>query len=293
MSKNQIISSDELSQEELNEILNFDASSNRLMEKSDRWYYGDNTLVSNSMLGQLAEGGPQRLLKYIQYPEYRKESEAFNVGRAFHCAILEPDEYDKRFFCLDDARIVIEIGGKKPRATNKYKDWHAKQLADNEGKTVIPVEDHNHIMRMRDRVWKNTQCLQLLTGGKPEQIYRNQLAGVPVKCKTDYYRKGQYVLDLKSYREAPTPQNWTREVLYKRDYDRQGAFYCDTVGCDSFWFIAIEKTPPYSLGIYEMSQETYERGQEKYLRLLDDYNKHFLNEGNRKNIDSFFFQGTV
>ena len=58
--------------------------------------------------------------------ELKTSSKAFDIGSAFHCMVLEPEEFSNRYFVVNDEEICDEIGGKKPRMTKKYKEWYQK-----------------------------------------------------------------------------------------------------------------------------------------------------------------------
>jgi len=53
----------------------------------------------------------------------------------------------------------------------------------------------------------------------------------------------------------------------KYRYHVQAAMYCDAFPeCQAFIFIAIEKTPPYMVGVYYINEMDIQRGREEYLQ---------------------------
>ena len=67
---------------------------------------------------------------------------AMVYGSMMHCLVLQPELFEQRYFVLDDAEIVADIGGAKPRATNKYKDWKNEQEALAGEKIIVSAEDY-------------------------------------------------------------------------------------------------------------------------------------------------------
>src|SRR4051794_5238924 len=62
--------------------------------------------------------------KFVQYKMKQKvTTEAMIFGSMVHCLILEPGDFDNRYFTLDDTQKCNDIGGAKPRATKAYKEW--------------------------------------------------------------------------------------------------------------------------------------------------------------------------
>lgn len=271
-----ITSSTDAGEDFINAAKNHDPIAHNFLDKDDDWYYNDQDYITNTMLGKL-ENGPQTLKAYLNREISEKEKAHHIYGKAFHCSILEPDEFDKRFFALDDSKIIKKLlseGSKKPRATNKYKDWHQEQLSIVGDRSIISVEDYNDMMRMQDAIFDRSQCRDMLSNTKKEVAYKGNIEGINVKCKADVLRPGLFALDLKGIKEAPTPSMVTK-LLYSYKWVRQSAFYLDILKVDSFWFLTIEKTYPYTIGLYEVSKERLEQGRDMYMDLLKQYNFHF------------------
>ena len=77
----------------------------------------------------------------------------------------------------------------------------------------------------------------------------------------------------------------------KYGYDRQSAFYLDGFDADEFWFIVIEKTEPYDVGIYMCSKEFIEYGREKYKNLLNLYDHYFISQ--EKEIKDYYVESII
>lgn len=82
---------------------------------------------------------------YADYCLAKKEpTPAMIYGSLLHCLILEPDQFEKRYFTLDDSDICEQIGGAKPRATKKYKEWKFDQVSLAGGRIVVSPADWIH-----------------------------------------------------------------------------------------------------------------------------------------------------
>lgn len=75
-------------------------------------------------------------------------SDAMELGTMLHTALLRPDEYDDLYYMIDDQLIVQEIGGAKPRATNKYKEWMANQELIAAGRNIVTMDEVSRINAM-------------------------------------------------------------------------------------------------------------------------------------------------
>lgn len=116
------------------------------------------TLIDSIMSGQshlsfssikaFATGGPRG---FINYKLDKKSSGAMDNGKAFHCAILEPERFAVEYFVFDDSAKCAELvsnGAKSPRATAEYKAWKASELAKFEGKIEVSADDFENYINM-------------------------------------------------------------------------------------------------------------------------------------------------
>jgi len=128
-------------------------------------------------------------------------SEAQSFGTAFHTALLRPNEFNQHYHVLNDTAIVQEIGGAKPRATNKYKAWYEEEMALAQGKTIITIEDASAINSMLYRIH---QKFPWLDGACTEQIFSSNtvVQGLLTKVMVDFpdveSPYGRMVIDVKT-----------------------------------------------------------------------------------------------
>jgi hypothetical protein len=267
----------------------YDKNEGNIIDKDDDWYYADKKFVSNSQLGQILRGGPQTLKAY--YERGSKDTAAFTFGRAAHCLLLEPEAFDSRYYAIDDTEKCEEIGGARPRTTKKYKEWLEPILEDNKHRDLLSLDDMQTLQDMVDKARSYPQVRDLIdSANKREVIYQKTLLGVPCKIKVDAINTGNFILDYKTSKDPATLFNFAKTVR-NYHYDRQGAFYCDVAGVDSFWFLVQEKTYPYTVCLAELSSDSLEEGRRKYQLGLEMYKNHFID--NPDKIDSFLEMGSV
>ena len=244
--------------------------------QSDALYYGDKNFITNSQLGKLAHS-PAKLEHYRQYGQ--DDTNALLFGRAFHQNILEPDKYKEQ---------VISYDG-----TRRGKAWDEFKLG-NSGKTIITQVENKSLLKMRKKLLSIPRVSNLLSGGVAEVVncWVDEDTGVYCKGKTDYVKdeNGRKILvDIK------TTQNHAissfKGACMKYGYDRQSAFYLDGFGADEMWFIVIEKTEPYDVGIYMCSDEFVGFGRDKYKDLLNIYDTYFIKQ--EKEVNDYYVESII
>tara|TARA_R100000951_G_scaffold116609_1_gene129326 strand:+ start:2627 stop:3475 length:849 start_codon:yes stop_codon:yes gene_type:complete len=273
--------------EEEKEIINTDASIKNILQVNDEWYYNDTTKVSNSHLKVLLEGGPEALENYYKYGS--EDNPAFAFGRAFHMFILEPHLFTENYWILDDTEICKEIGGKRPSATKKYKEWLEQVSQDNLGKEVISFNDVNRLEEMKSKLYSIPQVVTLLKDTQREVVYNRSINGVDCKGKLDAVKPNHLIIDLKTTSKCPSPEQFSRDFR-NYSYDQQMAFYSALADVPEACIIAIQKVKPYTVGVYMVSKESMQQGTQKYEYALELYKELF--RGNL-DIDKFYYQGSL
>jgi len=250
----------------------------KMLDWTDEEYFNDKTFLTNSMLSKISQGGVQHLQAYYDAKFERKKHN--DVGNHFHCIVLEPHLEKEIYFIIDDRNIIIELSGeyKTPRATKKYKEWREKAITEANGRIIIEWEDYDNNVRMKEKLMSYKLIKDLITNTSNvfEKIYygKDKNTGQKTKCKLDIRNYGNYIADLKSTKDPVTPSN-IQKIIKKYGYDRQAAFYLDVTGEDSFFFVFIEKTYPFTCGVVEMYQESIKEGREKNDRLIKQFIKFF------------------
>lgn len=185
-------------------------------------------------------------------------SNALLVGSAVHKAVLEPDDFDKAFVCAPEV----------DRRTKKGKlEWQAFEEL-HPAHTVLKPSDYEMVMGVSESVRKHPVAGPLVAKGASEVSWFYNCHGVDCRVRTDKLRPDlKTVIDLKTTGDAS--ERGFNHSVSKFGYDLQEAWYCEPVkqfyGQDDwrFVFIAVEKTPPYLVGVYELDPVWKERGMKR------------------------------
>ena len=194
-----------------------------------------------------------------------KDSSAFALGSAVHALVLEPHK-----------NLVVR--GPKDRRGN---EWKKEQLAaDLDGKILLTESDFDLAAEIADAVRAN----QVVRGWLAEPWFVAEASffaddsetGVNIKCRPDgWIPNGGIIFDVKTTRDA-SPEGFPREMR-NYGYDLQAAFYLRTLreaGFDAkkFIFVAVEKEPPYAVGLHVMTDRYLEHANARVTRTLEKIN---------------------
>lgn len=200
--------------------------------------------------------------------EKRVSTPALAFGTAAHSYILEPEIFDDGYIVMTD---------KIDRRTKVGKEaWETFQ-AEAGDRQVLTHEDFAALVAMRGNVDAHPVARELLEEGVAEASVFGELFNVAVKCRPDWLRANDgIVVDLKTTDNA-SPNAFARSIAKYR-YAVQAALYQDILAAEgidvkAFVFIAVEKTAPHAVGVYELDGESLEVGQIAYQRNLDTYRR--------------------
>ena len=231
--------------------------------KDDSFYYSDYEFVTNSQLGLIKQD--VRTYKMMRdNPELNKETLPMIFGRAYHVAMLEPNDFNDKVLVFNSAT----------RTTKGYKEF--KENNPN-APTIILQKEYDKIMYMQDVLFSHSEVNDLLQKEGEREIahaWQDDDSDVFCKGKADY-KNGKTLIDLKTTGDGSF--YGFSNSCKKYGYDRQSAFYMDGFGCDEFVFITQEKERPYNVSIFYAGDEFVERGRAEYKYLLDVYKKFFIN----------------
>lgn len=189
---------------------------------------------------------------------------AMKLGSQTHTAVLEPQEFTQRYYQLPEGN----------KNTKVYKAAAAEIAEENPGKEGIDRKDFARLLKMRDSVYQHPKARELLSqAGDIEHSLFWAEDKVPCRCRPDKVIPGA-IMDLKTTEDA-SPKGFAKSVL-KFGYQFQQAFYtrgCQALGAGDlkFYFIAVEKTSPYYVAVYELDMAAWELGQRQVDEALQLY----------------------
>jgi exodeoxyribonuclease VIII len=174
------------------------------------------------------------------------QTAAMKLGSLTHCAVLEPDELSKRYGIAPDRR------------TNAGKAVAAEMEAG--GIEAVTASEMEQAMAMAASVRSHQAAAALLRDGKAEQSFwwDDTPTGLRCKCRPDWYT-GNTIVDLKTTTDA-SPKGFARSVAQWRYAIQQNHYLAGTFA-ERFVFIAVEKTYPYALGVYELDEAAALHGE--------------------------------
>jgi hypothetical protein len=149
---------------------------------------------------------------------------------------------------------------------------------------ALPDVDLQLCMMLARRVRADPFCAWVLQFSAKEQIqlWQDETTGLALKSKLDIVHRSRLVVDIKT----TSQRNYAAFVrsCYHYDYDRQAAFYMDSVGANGtatrrFRFVAVQKVKPFDIWHYEATPDFIASGRKKYTALLREW-KRRAEQGN-------------
>jgi exodeoxyribonuclease VIII len=197
----------------------------------------------------------------------RKETNAFAIGKAAHCAILEPEDLENRYTKGPDAR----------RNSNEWK--HAEDFARHAGTTLLKPDDYDMAMVIRDMAATVPELELMRQGGctvETSAYHLDEETQTLVKTRPDIYNPTHRLIgDIKNMADA-SPEAFKRDVG-KFGYHMQHALYSEVwaagaeMPVDGFFFIVFEKSDPPLVAVYELSAAAIAEGYARYRSALARY----------------------
>jgi exodeoxyribonuclease VIII len=181
---------------------------------------------------------------------------AMKLGSLAHCAILEPGELLQRY------------GVCAARNTKAGKEQAERMAA--ERIEAVTSTDMALALSMAAAVRNHPAAAALLADGKAEQSFwwTDTATGMRCKCRPDWYY-GSTVVDIKTTTDA-SPQAFARSVATFA-YHIQAAHYLEGLSdrCQRFVFVAVEKTYPHAVAVYELDADALALGRTTRDNALD------------------------
>lgn len=232
-------------------------------------YHSAQTSVSKTGLDDIERSPAIFYARHLEpsRPPRPEPTAAMFAGTLGHCAILEPDEFDKRY----------PVGPGKTKAAKDWKDFAASLDAS---QTPIKQAERDMAFGMAASVRKIGPLRDALAVGSAEvsAYWRDEATGVDCRCRPDFVHtagNGVILLDVKTTTDA-SPEAFAKSVANYR-YEVQAGFYTDGYAAASglpvhgFIFAAVEKDYPFAAAAYMLTEEDIEAGRRKYRRNLARY----------------------
>lgn len=207
--------------------------------------------IGNSGLKKLLHNPSQYKYEQSNPPS---PTRAMQIGTWTHSAVLETALFWDTYYRMPE-------GDKRTKA---YKEQAAEIALQNPGKEGIDPTLWDQFMGMKESVYNHPKAGELLAYmGQTELSIFWEEDGVPCKCRPDRLVASEFIVDLKTCEDA-SPQGFARACA-NWGYHIQQAFYmrgCAAVdmAVKEFIFIAVEKTAPYTVGVYTLDAVAIQHG---------------------------------
>lgn len=228
----------------------------------------------------------------------REDSAAFRIGSAVHCLLLEPDKFEAQFITppigaprkpTDAQRNAAKPSEATLEAIAFWDDYAARAAT----RAELTASEYAMALQLHGSISSHPALASWFTGPSPLNeltlTWNDHQTGAPCKARLDAVRLLSdhiRILDLKSAAEAD-PSTFGRSAV-NYGYILQGAFYHD--GLDAcrrslaehlelpaaaldqipivFEFIAAEKSYPWLVARYFLTDEHLAAGRDQYRRAL-------------------------
>ena len=191
-------------------------------------------------------------------------------GTLVHCALLEPAEFDKRYW----------IGPEVDKRTKAWKEY--VETANANGVELITQVQRDAAMRQADALRKLSAVAELLPHGVAEQsiYWRDQAHGLLLKCRPDLrapvaHGNGAVLLDVKTAIDA-SPEGFAKSCA-NFGYYMQDPWYCEGVQAalgvevHGMVFAVVESEFPHACAAYMLSDEARDYGRQRIARARQVY----------------------
>jgi exodeoxyribonuclease VIII len=187
-------------------------------------------------------------------------------GNLLHCALLEPDEFDKRYV----------VGPSVHRGTKIWKEW----VAAHTDRIPIQADQRETAFAQAESALALPDVAAAVSKGMAEvsAYWNDPVTGVLCRCRPDFVHEagsGVVLLDAKSYSSAEKYE-FARQAA-RKGYHRQDALYSDgyeiaaAVSVLAFIFVVIEAEWPYAACAVMLDEASIRAGRALYRRNLDVY----------------------
>ncbi len=215
--------------------------------------------VSNSALKRVLRS-PAHYKAWVDEAEPQADTPTLAFGRAFHCALLEPERF------AEDYAVEPDFGD------CRYKDAKANRDAwrsANQGRIGLSAEDCHRIESMLATVRAHPWAARAIRDGHSEVTLRwtDEATGLPNKARADYFVNGRarFCLDVKTCEDA-SPAAFVRSIA-TYGYHVQHAHYCEgfrvlDLPLQNYLLLAVESQIPHAAALYHIDAEAEARGFE-------------------------------
>lgn len=202
------------------------------------------------------------------------------VGRAGHCALFEPHEFERLFFVLPesapkDLRYLRHAKKPSPDTVAAIEWWDAQEVA-NAGRTMLTDEHWRQATGIAQAVRSHPLVSPYIDAGEFEKTvtWTDPASGERCKARIDWWAKKQSaLLDLKTSGSIDSFRFGA--IAARLGYNSQLAFYYNAVrfgmgqACAEVAIVAVESKPPHDVAWFTVDDAALYAGQQEVARLIE------------------------
>lgn len=229
-----------------------------------------------------------RNMKYrVDHPQ--EDTPALKLGRALHCLLIEPQNFDDRWVVSSTCSGVVKKSGEICGSTGSLYlsgKWYCKVRGHApagagdlpNGLESITTEERELAKILAARIAEHPAAAETLRGGKAEERLEwiDAESGVACKGRLDWLKPSR-VVDLKTTC-TETPREFMADAA-RRGYHGQLAWYhygaiaAGRIPQDAPLprIVAVSTVEPYDVAVYEFTPEALEAGRLFFRELLTKY----------------------
>ena len=199
----------------------------------------------------------------------RKDTPALRFGRLFHSYLLEPDT------------ITLAVAPTVDRRTKDGKAAYAAFCAENTASEVVTLDEAEALNGMSRTVWDHPAAAELLGSEREtelsvfwdEPVDSEFTKSLSCKARIDALTQDGWVADLKTAEDS-SPAGFAR-ACKRYGYAVQAAWYLHAarqtgIEPKGFVFVAVEKTSPWAVGVYQISKIDIEAAEDRIWSALPE-----------------------
>lgn len=204
--------------------------------------------------------------------ETREPTEAMNFGTAFHASIL-----------LDNPNSAFAVKRKVDGRTKEGKEYNERFALENQGKAIINEEQEVCIKGCIASIHNHPFASDLFSGITEREFsvfgtkQNNVIEPVVLKGRMDAYdAKRGFVIDYKTCEDASP--NGFMKAIWSYKYHMQHVQYkwlIENAGLPfkAFYFVCVEKTPPYASAVYIIHADSIARGIDNWEQNIFEFSQ--------------------
>lgn len=233
--------------------------------------YHQDAAISHSSLEVFRRWSPTFAARYVFKTEPKPEpSDEMKLGSAFHCLLLEPDNFKTEYIVSPKFDRRTKVG--KAAA----EDFEAAAL----GKAVLDADSMGAVFAMLASARNNADVMAFLDAPQRREVSFRAVditTGILTKARPDILAdetKDHYMrlVDIKSNKD---PCNWLRDAG-NYGYHRQMEHYKKVVAAalnldyyPEFFHVVVGTSAPYPVIVYKLSERSQALGQRQNRATLE------------------------